>query len=79
MCQDTLTVSDTALCVVLRVVVFCAESNCTSWLVNEVCYSDDDEHENKWCAIVQLCMWPLHLCQLQAIVVILHSKRYLSG
>lgn len=25
-----------------------AQANCTSWLVNEVCYDDDDEHENKW-------------------------------
>jgi hypothetical protein len=34
-----------------------ADANCTSWLVNEVCYSDDDEHENKWC--VQRYVLPL--------------------
>ena len=38
-----------------------AEANCTSWLVNEVCYSDDDEHENKWCALIEIHLYSQHL------------------
>ena len=47
MFEDNLIVCRALVC--CTVALYHAAANCTSSLVNEVCYSDDGEHENKWC------------------------------